>query len=324
MSPFDPFLERQGFVVLDGGLASALEAAGHVLDTELWSAEVLLDDPDAVRAVHAAYLDAGADCVTTGSYQASLPGFARLGIGADRAADALRRSVELAREARAAYRAEGGNRTRPIEPLVAASVGPYGAFLADGSEYDGRYGVGRDVLERFHRPRLEILSRAGADVLALETIPSLVEAELLGHLISELTHPGAWMSFSCRDGEHLRDGSPIEDAVGACADAEGLVAVGVNCTAPVFVESLVRRMRAVTELPIVAYPNSGETFDAASRGWSGSPAGPEWVELVPAWLDAGARIVGGCCRVGPDVIREVRRKLEAVVRGSGGAAKGPP
>lgn len=307
-SPFQRFLDRQGFAVLDGGLATALEAEGHALDSALWSAKLLLDAPDAIRSVHGAFLAAGADVITTASYQATLPGFARLGFDAAESARLLRRSVDLAIEARAAFRADAQGR---LEPLVAASVGPYGAYLADGSEYDGRYAsaVGKQALAELHRPRLEILADAGADLLALETMPSLVEVEVLVALLSDLLHPGAWVSFSCRDGAHLRDGSAVEDAVRACRREAGVVAIGVNCTAPWHVAELVRRMRAATDLPILAYPNSGEVYDPGSGRWTGSSPGRSWLELVPVWIRAGARMVGGCCRVGPAMIRDVRRAM---------------
>jgi homocysteine S-methyltransferase len=317
-SPFRRFLDGQGFAVLDGGLATTLEAAGHRLDTPLWSAALLLEAPDAVRAAHDAFLRAGADCVTTAGYQASLEGFARLEIGRESALALFRRSVELAREARDAFWREGDHPEGRIEPIVAASIGPYGAFLADGSEYDGSYardtgGVGRDALEVFHRPRLEAYADSGADVLAVETLPSLEEAEVLMELLSDVSHPGAWISFSCRDGARLWDGSRIEDAVGACRPEAGVVAVGVNCTDPAHVTELVGRMRATTRLPIVAYPNSGERYDAETSTWVGSAVGARWLGLVPEWVRAGARIVGGCCRVGPDEIRDLRRRLEAAV-----------
>jgi homocysteine S-methyltransferase len=341
-SPFDRFVRSQGFAVLDGGLATALEARGHALDTDLWSARLLLDAPEAIRDVHAAYLEAGADCISTASYQASLVGFAEAGIAADEGERLLRRSVELAREARDAFWSDPTSREGRLRPLVAASLGPYGAYLADGSEYDGRYAVpegpgvvsigavsddpgedavrvrpdapprrvGPEALAAFHGPRLESLAEAGADLLALETLPSLVEVRVLVGLLAQVRHPGAWLSFTCRDASRLRDGSPVEEAVRACSPGAGVVAVGVNCTAPEHVAGLIRRMRAASDLPILAYPNSGELYDAANGAWSGGPAAHEWLELVPEWVGAGARIVGGCCRIGPETIRLLRRRLE--------------
>ena len=325
-SALQRLLDGQGFAVLDGGLATELEARGHLLDSELWSAKLLIDAPDAIRAVHLAFLAAGADCTTSASYQASLPGFARLGLDAPEAQRLLGRSVEVARSARDDFWAEPANRQGRLEPLVAASVGPYGAYLADGSEYDGRYvwgGIGAGSLPRgidarvsrsgladFHRPRLEILASAGPDLLALETMPSLAEVEVLVALLTQVRHPGAWISFSCRDGAHLWDGSSIEEAVTRCDPAAGVVAVGVNCTAPRHVANLVQRMRDATDLPILAYPNSGEAYDARTGRWTGRPAGADWVAQVPDWVRAGARAVGGCCRVGPHAIAGVRRTME--------------
>ena len=312
-STLERVLDAQGFVVLDGGLATTLESAGHVLDTGLWSASLLRDAPEAVGAAHEAFLAAGADCISTASYQASLPGFARRGIGAAEGEVLLRRSVDVALAARRAFWAEPAHRVGRTGPLVAASVGPYGAYLADGSEYDGRYGVGREELAAFHRPRLEVLADTPADVLALETLPSLAEVQVLAELLAEVGHPGAWVSFSCRDGASLWDGSAVEDAVRMCVPEAGVIAVGVNCTAPIHVASLVRRMRTATDLPILTYPSSGETYDAGTGEWSEPRPGEEWLYLIDEWIDAGAGIIGGCCRVGPDGIRELRRRMEGAL-----------
>jgi homocysteine S-methyltransferase len=303
-------LAGQGFVALDGGLATALEAAGHLLDTPLWSARLLLDAPDSVRAAHTAYLAAGADCITTASYQASFEGFAEAGLGAREATGLLKKSVQLAREARAEFWSAPANRVGRFEPIVAASAGPYGAFLADGSEYDGRYAVGRAALADFHRRRLEVLADAGADLVAFETIPSLLEAEVIADLLAEMPETWAWVTFSCRDGERLWDKTPLLSAVRAVTSAPRLAGVGVNCTAPRHVAELIGALRTVTDLPAVAYPNSGEVYDADSHRWVGKAAGTEWLALAESWWASGARILGGCCRVGPLTIRKLRAELE--------------
>jgi len=304
--PFGPFLAVQGFAVLDGGLATALELAGFDLRTSLWSARLVVDDPDAVRAVHRAYLEAGADCITTAGYQASIEGF--LGAGFDRAgAEAmLRRAVELAVAERDAFWSVPANREGRLRPIVAASAGPYGAYLADGSEYRGRYGVSRDVLERFHGQRLDVLCDTDADVVAFETVPSCEEAVVIAGLLEARPEARAWVSFSCRDSESLRDGAPVAESARAVAFSEAVVAVGANCTAPRHVGGLVERIAAVTPLPVIAYPNSGESWDAQARSWTGSA--DAWLDDVGAWVGAGARIVGGCCRVGPEEIRQLRAR----------------
>jgi homocysteine S-methyltransferase len=308
-SPFAGFLARQGFVVLDGGLATALEAAGHRLDTALWSARLLLDAPEAIRAAHLAYLEAGADCITTASYQASFEGFAAAGIGERDAEALLRRSVEVAREARDAFWAEPARQRGRLEPIVAASAGPYGAYLADGSEYDGRYGVGRATLAAFHRRRLQVLGDTSADLIAFETIPSLPETEVIAALLGELPGTWAWITFTCRDAERLWDGSRIADAVSAALAAPRLTGVGVNCTAPRHVPALVDTVRSMTDLPVIAYPNSGEVYDLLSRRWGGRAESEGWLDCVQDAFAAGARVLGGCCRIGPPTIRGLRAQL---------------
>ncbi len=298
-------LAAGGAIVLDGGLATQLEAQGHDLSDRLWSARLLAEDPEAIVDAHVAYFRAGARVATTASYQATFEGFAAQGIGHADGERLLRRSVELAGIARERYLAERvtAGESDPGPLFVAASIGPYGAMLADGSEYRGRYGLSVDELIAFHRRRFAVLAATEADLLAVETIPELEEAMALARLLDDQPDARAWVSFSCADGGHLRSGVPIETAVEAVASSRGVVAVGVNCTEPQHVETLVRRIRAVTMLPIVAYPNSGEGWDAAARRWTG-PAGQR-VDPAAAsrWRAAGAGLIGGCCRVTPDQIR---------------------
>ncbi|WP_030802497.1 homocysteine S-methyltransferase [Streptomyces sp. NRRL F-2799] len=284
-------------LVLDGGLSNQLASAGHDLSDELWSARLLAEAPEAITEAHLAYYAAGADVAITASYQATFEGFARRGIDHAEAARLLASSVELAREA--ARRAEA---TRPL--WVAASAGPYGAMLADGSEYRGRYGLTRAELERFHRPRLEVLAEAAPDILALETIPDTDEAEALLRAVRGLGVP-AWLSYSI-DGDRTRAGQPLEEAFALAADAEEIIAVGVNCCAPEDVPHAVETATRMTGKPVVAYPNSGESWNARTRTWDDSPT------LTPAFSTTGARLVGGCCRVGPETITAIARALGRV------------
>jgi homocysteine S-methyltransferase len=302
-NPLAPLLAGGRPVVVDGGLATELEAAGHDLADHLWSARLLADEPEAIVEAHLAYFRAGARIAITASYQATFEGFAARGVGRAGAAALLARSVELAAEARSRYRAERA----PADPgplLVAASIGPYGASLADGSEYRGRYGLDRGALRDFHRERLRALWEAGPDLLACETIPDLVEAGALADLLTDAGAVG-WLALTCADGGHLRDGTRVEEAAAIADATPGFVAVGVNCTAPDHVEELIRRMAAVTAKPIVVYPNSGEGWDAASRRWVPTTGPTVDAATARAWVDAGARLVGGCCRVGPDRIAEL-------------------
>jgi homocysteine S-methyltransferase len=305
---FRSALDAGELVVLDGGLATQLEAQGADLSDVLWSARLLVEDPAAIVDAHLAYYRAGARVATTASYQATFEGFARRGIGHDEAARLLRRSVDLAAAARAQADAEApGGPPR----FVAASIGPYGALLADGSEYRGRYGRSVAQLRAFHRDRLRVLAATGADVLAAETIPEVEEAAAVAGLVAETEGAAAWVSFSCADGSRIRSGAPIEEAVAAVAGTPGVVAVGVNCTAPEHVPELVARIGAVTALPIVAYPNSGEGWDASGRAWTGPRGGAVDGVAARAWIAGGARLVGGCCRVTPGQIASIAAEAAA-------------
>jgi homocysteine S-methyltransferase len=302
--------------VLDGGLASELERRGHDLSDPLWSARLLLDAPAEVVAVHRAYFRAGAQVATTASYQASFAGFARRGHDRAAAGELLRRSVRLAQQARDEELASGA--ARPL--LVAASVGPYGAVLADGSEYSGDYGLSDRALRDFHRPRMEVLAEAGPDLLALETVPSQQEAEALLSVLAEMPAGiRAWLSYTCADAERTRRGDPVEQAFAVAAASARVVAVGVNCTAPEHVADLVAAA-AATGTPALAYPNSGERWDSRRRGWVEARTGSDedggwgagcWPRWARAWVSAGARLIGGCCRVGPQDIAVIAAALGA-------------
>ena len=307
--PLAPFLSGGGTVILDGGLATELEKAGFDLDHPLWSARLLRDAPEAIAAVHASYLDAGADCITTASYQATVAGLVRDGLTEVEARALLRRSVELAQEARAAFWTDPGRRAGRQRPLVAASVGPYGAYLANGAEYTGDYDLDEAGLVAFHRERFRLLVDSGADLLACETIPSAAEARALATLLAGAPSARAWLSFSCRDGRRLCDGTPFAEIVRALAPLSQVVAIGVNCTAPEHLEELLHAAAGVTAKPLVAYPNSGERYDPATRSWRGASASTDWSQLARRWHQAGARLIGGCCRTGPRHVETIRSAL---------------
>lgn len=301
---------QTGPVVLDGALATELELQGFDLSDALWSARLLMTAPEAIEGVHRAYLEAGAQVLITASYQVSVEGFVALGLSAGEAVAALRLSVRLAQDAR--------ERAGAAAAIVAASVGPYGAMLAGGQEYTGDYGTATTRgIESFHEARLRVLIESGPDCIACETIPRADEALVLARILDRLDAPEAWISFSCRDGRTTRHGEPIEEAVAAATQSPRVVAVGVNCTAPEHVEELLRRARTVTGLPLVAYPNSGRVWDGALRRWTetGAPGLP--LGAVRAWEAAGARMIGGCCGLGPAAIAILVRTLAREPTGEG-------
>jgi homocysteine S-methyltransferase len=291
-------------VVADGGLATELEDQGHDLSGDLWSARLLLDAPEAIRAAHLAYFRAGAAIATTASYQVSAEGFAGRGRDRDEVARQLRRSVALAREAREELASDGAPR------WVAASVGPYGAMLAGGQEYTGRYGLTVGQLRDWHRPRAETLAGAGADLLAIETLPDADEAAALADVVTGLDVP-CWLSYTIA-GDHTRAGQPLADAFAVAAGVPQVVAVGVNCCAPADVAAAVSLARAVTGKPVIAYPNSGQSWDGDRRRWAGaSHLRGQLARQATQWVAAGARIVGGCCRVTPADIAVISQAVAA-------------
>ena len=302
MNPIEERLAVQDVIVLDGALATELETRGFPISDALWSAKALYECPDLVREVHLDYLRAGADVVTSASYQATVEGFMRRGFSGKEAGALMQMSVRLAQEARDRYLAE--RRADGSVPLVAASVGPYGAYLADGSEYRGDYGVDEDALAAFHAGRLSLLAAAQPDLLACETLPCLVEARALVHALraGNIRIP-AWFSFSCCNAEQISDGTALAECARFLDGVPEAAAIGVNCTAPQYVENLIRTVRQETDKPIVVYPNSGERYDASDKTWHGATG--DFGAIARRWRAAGARLIGGCCRTTPRDIAKV-------------------
>jgi homocysteine S-methyltransferase len=299
--------------VLDGAMATELERRGCDISGRLWSAQTLDASPETIAAVHRDYLRAGADCISTASYQASALGYRELGRPADDAAHALRQSVAIAEQARAEYARENSRRV-----WIAASLGPYGAALHNGAEYHGRYAIGFDDLVAFHAERIAVLAETNADLLALETIPSLDEARSLLRALELFPALAAWISFTCRDAAHVAHGEPLRDCAAAVAESPQVVAVGINCTAPRYVESLTGEARrgCADSKAVIVYPNSGETWDPVTRTWRGVSDTPAYGAMARAWYGAAAQAVGGCCRTGPKHIAAVAEAARGAVRAS--------
>jgi homocysteine S-methyltransferase len=291
----------RGVRVLDGGLASELEYLGARIDGPLWSAHVLEEAPDKVVAVHRAYIESGADCIATASYQVSRMGYAEIGQSSDRADAALLQAVRLARQAAVEF--------PDRRVVIAASLGPYGAALHNGAEYHGNYDCTHEELVRFHRERIAVLAEAkgddSPDVLAFETLPSLEEASAVGEALRPWPDLAAWFSFTCRNEEHVAHGERLADCARAAARFPQTVAIGVNCTRPELMPSLIQELLSASDRPVMVYPNSGEGWDAEHRCWTGTSDPAGFGEMARAWFAAGAQIVGGCCRTRPEHVRQV-------------------
>jgi homocysteine S-methyltransferase len=292
--------------VLDGGMATELERRGCNISGPLWSAHVLDTSPEIIAAVHLDYLRAGADCISTASYQISAKGYAELGRPQADVARALQQSVELGEQARAVYAVENA---RSI--YIAASLGPYGAALHNGAEYHGHYDIDFSALVAFHVERLAVLAHTNADLIAFETIPSLEEARAILAALENFPALAAWLSFTCRDRAHVAHGEPLRECAALLNNSTQVLAAGINCTAPHLVTELLREARSTSEKPVVVYPNSGEIWDAATRRWQGRPDPVRFGEMGREWFAAGAQAVGGCCRTGPTHIAAVRAALSA-------------
>lgn len=267
--------------VLDGGLATALEAEGLNLDDPLWSARALIEDREALEHVHRAFAEAGADVVCSASYQASRQGFEARGRSADEADALIAGSVALVRQA-----APGA--------LLAASFGSYGAVLHDGSEYRGDFSPPAEGLTAFHAARLRAALVAVPDVLAFETVPSLAEVRAICAALDEVgvAEGSAWVSCSLSTGDRLGSGEPVS-ALADVVWSPAVAAIGFNCASPSRVAAACELLAPMTSLPLVAYPNRGETF-VEGHGWRGEGVDP--LSATERLLAAGVRLIGGCCQ----------------------------
>jgi homocysteine S-methyltransferase len=297
-------LDVDGLHVLDGGMATELERKGFDLSGPLWSAHVLESSPEAIAAVHRDYLEAGADCLLTASYQVSAEGFQQLGHSPQEAAKAaekaFRTSVALAERVRSEYQASSARRI-----WIAGSLGPYGAMLHNGAEYHGNYACGFEELIEFHRRRIAVLATTNADFLALESIPSLEEGKAVLAALRPYPEVAAYLSFTCRDGSHVSHGEKLRECAELLDPEPQVIGIGINCTAPELIGSLIGEVAQVTSKPIIVYPNSGEQWDAVHRCWQGEGQVEKFGELARRWRSAGAQWIGGCCRTGPDHVRAV-------------------
>ena len=301
-NPIAAALTHTDTLILDGALATELEARGCNLADTLWSAKVLMENPELIYQVHYDYFAAGANVAITASYQATPLGFAARGLDSGQASALIRQSVALAQRARDDYRAASGSEA-PL--LVAGSVGPYGAYLANGAEYRGDYALPAAEMKDFHRPRVAALLEAGVDLLACETLPSFGEIQALISLLAEFPHSSAWFSFTLRDAQHLSDGTPLSKVAEVINDAPQVVAVGLNCVALESVTPALQTLQALTDKPLLVYPNSGEQYDAVSKSWHSAPSGCTLHDKFPEWQQAGARLIGGCCRTTPQDIAAI-------------------
>ncbi|MGI6664451.1 MAG: homocysteine S-methyltransferase [Christensenellaceae bacterium] len=309
MNPIQALLRTQKVGILDGATSTLLGERGNNISGKLWSARVLYENPSAVQEIHYDYYKAGADFSTTISYQATVKGFMDAGFSKHEAEKLLQNSIFLAQAARDTFWAETENRAGRAFPLVAASVGAYGAYLGDGSEYRGNYGISKAELYDFHAERFRILQNAAPDILACETLPSLEEAIVLAEIASSMPKTFIWISFSCKDEAHISDGTPLSECINALEGYDCIAALGLNCTPPEYVVSLIGAMKHVTSKPLLVYPNAGRIYDAQNKIWLGAADGLSFADRAKIWCDAGAQLIGGCCETTLEDIASVRKAL---------------
>ena len=311
MNPFETILQKQKVLIIDGAFGTELERKGYDINDSLWSAKFLMEKPEAIGEVHKDYLEAGSDCVTTASYQATYEGFMKRGLSESEAKALIQSSVKIAQNVRDTFWSEAKNHAKRQKPLVAASVGPYGAYLADGSEFRGNYGLSEEELMHFHRKRLATLIEAKPDLLACETIPCFTEAKALAKLLEEFPTMYAWISFSAKDGVHINSGERMRECAQFLDSQKQIVAIGINCTAPQYIEPLISEIKAVSSKPIIVYPNGGSTYNALTKTWDGISKSSSYGKMAHMWYEKGAQVIGGCCQTTPEDIAQIAQWVRA-------------
>lgn len=307
MNKIKQILDKEKILIIDGASGTWLEEKGYDIKDSLWSAKFLMDNPAAISEVHKDYLNAGSNCITTLSYQASFEGFEQRGLKEKEAKELLQLSVKLAQEQRDLFYKENKNK---MKPLVAASIGPYGAYLADGSEFRGNYSLSKEQLKDFHRKRMKILLDAKPDLLACETVPCLLEAKAYVELLKEFPSASSWISFSAKDYKHINSGESIKECAEFLDKENQVLAIGINCTAPKYIESLIKEIKEVSNKPIIVYPNGGSTYDSLSKTWSEDINNNSYAQMAFTWYKSGASIIGGCCQTTPKDINKIKKYFE--------------
>lgn len=304
MTTFKELAQKKNLIILDGPMGTELERRGYDVNDALWSAKFLKENPDAIKTIHRDYYEAGADIVTCASYQATIPGFLKAGLSETEAEELIRRSMQLVFDARREWWENGGKDLGRVYPMAAGDIGPYGAYLADGSEYTGNYHLTEKEYRDFHLRRMEILKDAGAEIFAVETCPRLDEALVSAKLLEELKSD-YWISFTFKNKGEISDGTSIREVAKALEGLPHLQAVSVNCTAPELVSGIISNFKACSDLPFMAYPNSGEVYDGITKTWHGVEGGNSNLENAISWYIDGVAAIGGCCRTRPEDIKAI-------------------
>jgi homocysteine S-methyltransferase len=310
MNIIEKILQKQKVFILDGALGTQIQRNGHDVNDSLWSAKFLNEDTSVIKEVHKQYLEAGADCIITSSYQASIEGFLKKGFSQEKAIELIKLSINIAKEARDEFWEAFENKQSRVKPLVAASIGPYGAYLADGSEYTGDYKISDEELKSFHKKRLEIILETNPDILACETIPSFREAKIICDLLKYYPNTSSWITFSAKDENYTNTDDDIKECMAYLNQQEHISAVGINCTAPQYIPMLIENIKSVSSKTIVVYPNGGSKYNPITKVWEKGELSPqEYAKLSHLWYTKGAKIIGGCCETTPNEIECIRKTL---------------
>ncbi|MFQ1055470.1 homocysteine S-methyltransferase [Gilliamella apicola] len=306
-NPIKPILEQKKHMIIDGALASELQRRGCDLNDSLWSAKVLIEQPELIQQVHYDYFKAGADCAITASYQATPMGFAQKGIELEESIKLIKTSVKLAQQAKMQYL---NDIKQDKALLIAGSVGPYGAYLANGSEYTGDYQLSESEFIAFHKDRVTALIDAGVDILACETMPSFLEIKALVKLIQQFPIVNCWFSLTLKDQQHISDGTPLTEVIEYLNSIEQIVSVGINCIALEKVTPALEVLSKLTGKPLIVYPNSGEQYDPTTKQWhKNHHHNCTFANQLDTWIKLGAKLIGGCCQTTPEDIVEIHQLL---------------
>ena len=292
-------------IVLDGAMSDELERQGVQTNNKLWTATALIDQLDKVYQAHMDYFNAGAELIITDTYQANVQAFEKAGYSKTEAEQFIRNAVKIAKKARDDFEKQTGKHN-----YVAGTIGAYGAYLADGSEYRGDYQLTSDEYLAFHLPRLKLVLAEKPDLIALETQPKLAEPVTVLDWLKEQRQIPVYVSFTLKDAKHLSDGTPIAEAVKKISQYQQVFAIGINCVSPTIVQDALSEFSQYTKKPLVVYPNLGASYDPQIKQWRKFTNDFNFEELTKSWYQAGARLIGGCCTTGPKEINQIKQAID--------------
>ena len=286
--------------LLDGSMSFPMEQLGYNLKNKLWTGKALINNPDLIKDIHKGYIDAGADFISTSTYQISFDRLKNMGYQSEEIKKIFQKSVDIVKDA-----IEESKLKKEIK--IVGSFGPYASYDPEASEYIGEYDSTDIEIKKFHLNNIRIIEETDLDIILYETIPCLREIKILSEALSHSTKE-IWISITCNEEMEFRDGSSFKDACEIISKIEKITTMGINCFSPLLVKKAIDLLKKYSNKKILIYPNSGEIYNPKERFWTGNNEFNN--SMIKNWLSLYPDIIGGCCRIGYDDIKKMRVEID--------------